>query len=150
MGAVQDALILCCEHKTRFPEWLRIALVDSMRSYVVGVSSKKRPGRHARWITQYKQDQIDFARAEAVKDCVDHGIRWVDAYYAASLILKDTYAEGNEDAIEKSYKRYKRRTEKEPMRYKILRCIRFQKPLLQPYTPERREAWQEVLSLRRS
>lgn len=150
LGAVLDALNLCCKHKRHLPEWLGIAVQQLTRDSLLGASSRKGQGRHARWLTQYKSDQIDQVRAEIVQDCVDHNIRWVDAYYAASLSLQDTFAEGNEDAIESSYKRYKRRIKREPMRYIVLSCVRFQKDLMQPYTPERAEMWQEVLSLRKS
>jgi len=150
LGVLQDALMLCCKYKRHLPEWLGIALQQLTRDSLLGISSRKGQGRHARWLTQYKSDQIDFARADTVQECVDHNIRWVDAYYAASLSLQDTFAEGNEDAIEKSYKRYNRRIKKEPMRYKVLSCVRFQKDLMQPYTPERAEVWREVLSLRKS
>jgi hypothetical protein len=80
--------------------------------------------RSAKWKRQYQQDMIDFDRAETVQACVEHGTLWKVVYEVASKMLEGTDASGKPDAIEKSYKRFKRRMKKDPFRYYIPHSIR--------------------------
>ena len=88
---------------------------------------------------------IDMERAETVEQCRELEIPWRDVYAAAAAILNGTRATGGEDAMEASYKRYRRRSKKEPYRYHILRSIR---PVDKPLGP-RPDVWNYVHSLKK-
>mgnify|MGYP000212044235 CR=1 FL=1 len=102
-------------------------------------------GRNTKWIQQYKQDMIDYIRADTIDECRDHEIAWVDVYDAAYAILKGSRAVGGPDAMEKSYKRNKKRGESQPKLYYNIRSVQMVEDSTQP----NREVWTYVNSLRR-
>lgn len=123
-GGLQDAVLICEKHFLPLPEWANKAMYALIRDNVYK-NIPKTIGRHSKWIKQYKQDMIDFIRADTVSDCIEHAIKWDDVYGVASEFLKGSFAEGSESAIEKSYKRYRQRVKENPERYVILRTIQF-------------------------
>jgi len=147
LGALRDVLYYCGKYKKPLPEWATLALFNIHEDSIRRAMPTKK-GRNAAWIKQHSQDMKDLVRAETVEDCLKHGIKWVDVYSAAHSILEGTPDGGSEDTIEKTYKRYKQRSKKEPGRYKILKTIRTHDTGI-PFTPRRQEIWEEVESLRR-
>ncbi len=147
LGALLDTLYYCGEYNKPLPEWTTLALLDFVKQYLTGTLPKK-PGRHAKWIKQYKADMIDLERAFNVQDCIEHGIKWDDVYGAVQEILKGTIYAGSEDAIEKSYKRFIRRNKQNPFRYQILKMVRPHDSGI-PLTAERTKSWEYIESLRR-
>ena len=147
LGALQDALILCAEHNVTIPQWLAIALFDMGKDAMRGEKhsgTHEGKGRHSKWLQQYKDDMIDFERAEIVMECLEHGIDWDGVYLAAEAILQGGWAEGGPDAIEKSYKRFKKRSKENPYRYHIVRSVRLPKDNFGP----RPEVWEYIDRLR--
>jgi len=129
LGAVLDGIYWCNEGKIPHPEWLNIAVSQIVASYLKGEKLRRR-GRQARWPTQYVENQVDYARHEAVLECIDHGIQWLHAYAKAADLLQGQFGEGSEDAIEKSYKRVNINLKLCPGKYYILHSIRIErKPL---------------------
>lgn len=125
IGAIEDVLYYCGRHQKPLPQWAYIKLLNITRDFIFRAQQNKK-GRNARWITQHRQDIIDFTRAECVQECRTHGFKWhgdkntSSVYEKTSDLLKGTFAEGSEHAIKKSYERYKKRSKENPLRYKIL------------------------------
>jgi hypothetical protein len=118
---VWDALRFCKDHSVLPPPWLFDALIVRERAVLFGEYK-----RHGKWIKQFKQDMIDFERAEAVTECREHGAPWKVVYETAARMLEwsRTGAQGKPDAIAKSYKRFQQRMKTDPCRYYIPRYIR--------------------------
>jgi len=115
-----DALTLCKEYPSvPLPSWALDVLRERHADAYHGAYK-----RSAKWKKQYQQDMIDFDRAETVRECVEHGTPWKVVYENASKMLEGIVSSGKPDAIEKSYKRFKRRMKKNPFRYYIPRSIR--------------------------
>lgn len=86
---------------------------------------------------------VDYWRAEEVAYVRNINVPWKHAYTAAAAILEGTPATGSDDAIEKSYKRYKKRSQTQPYRYHILRDVRLPD---RPQKP-RPHVWNYIQSL---
>lgn len=147
LGALKDVLYYCNEYQKPLPQWAVSGLHSVLNARITGTGKNKR-GRNAKWETQYKQDMIDFARANTVQDCIEHGIKWLDVYAVVKELLDGTFASGSENTIAKSYKRYRQRSEKEPFRYKTLKTISFD--IHQRLTPERLEILKYIHDIRDS
>ena len=155
LGALKDAVFYCSKYQHPLPNWANVALLELLSDLHSGDPNKakankakaKQRGRHTRWIRQYQQDMIDMERAETVTECREKGnIAWADVYEAASAILEGSVSEGSAATIEKSYKRYKIRSEAEPYRYHVLRSITIIKPFNKPKSSNNK-TWEYVLSL---
>lgn len=119
LGALRDALIICSKEMIPLPGWLTSGL-DELLVYEISAPH----GRLSGWLKKYQRDMIDFARADAVEECRDHGLRWREVYVRASELLAREGDAVSEDAIEKSYKRFKRQSKQDPFRYHQLKYIR--------------------------
>jgi hypothetical protein len=124
-GALMDALVLCSEKKIPLPEWLALALIDLVKSAAKGFPSMRR-GNLFRWEARIKHDLIDMKRSETVMELRESGVFWSDVYGHASEILEKTesWAAGGEEAIQKSYKRFKRNVKLNPGRYYLPESIK--------------------------
>lgn len=127
-----DALVYCKREKLEVPEWALDAVITRQREFIFGETK-----RHANWLRRFKQDMIDFDRAETVRECREHGAPWKVVFEIASRMLEGTENEGGPDAIAKSYKRFKHTLKTAPLRYYLPRFIRFKerrKPLTREYS----------------
>lgn len=117
MGALEAAVTLCDDNGLALPIWAVRGIRDSLKRDQFGESTGKRGQKT--WVGRYADDLEDLNRYEAVLEARDHGIRWMDAYAAASQTLY-----GHPDhahTVEKAYKRVKERLQTEPGRYLVLR-----------------------------
>ena len=147
-GALYDALQLCGELHVALPAWVQNALSDVLFARLTNQKEPNARGRCARWFQRYKQDIIDLTRFYKIEDALDHGIRWIDVYFAVSLLLQGTEAGGSAYTIEASYKRFKRRQRNDPNRYYTLRYLRYDPAPMRPWTADCREAMSQVKQLR--
>lgn len=151
LAGLYDILQLCGRIGKPLPEWALKAITIFFGDFLTDSLDKKR-GRHSKWKTQYRQDMVDHRRAEAVQDCSEHSVSWDDGgvYLAASEILSGTFAVGEKHAIEKSYKRYTKRSKQNPFRYYRSKFIKIEGDLdLIPVTKERIKIMKKVQRLRR-
>jgi hypothetical protein len=150
-GALRDVLYYCGEYQKPLPRWANLELQQLVDSIYFGTGEKKK-GRHSKRWREHKQDMIDFTRAETVIDCIEHNVQWNEAYNVASIILKGTRAAGSADTMEKSYKRYKKRSAETPGRYYLLRTIRLstEKTLSEAEGQERWQEWMTFLKAHQS
>lgn len=121
LRAPLDVLVICSREQWPTPEWAAAALVDIVPRL------QTREGR--KWAGRHHRDMIDLERAEAVKYCRDHGVKWPvdgggdddDVFKAAARELRKSHyhpeVRGTARAIEKSYKLFKRRFAENPYRY---------------------------------
>lgn len=145
LGALSDAFELCIQEEFELPDWVVSSIRSSLHDRIAGSASTGSSGRHARWIQQYRHDMKDLERNDTVQNCVENGIPKVDAYYAASRLLLNSFAAGAPDTIEKSVKRYKKVTKEQPLRYHVLETVRLPQQARIPS-----EIWQEVLAMRKN
>lgn len=80
------------------PKWLASALYAEV---AVGVSPHR--------IRVMENQQKDHVRWCKVRDALNRGLSWPDAYADASVELEGTKAAGDDDAIKKSYSRCQKR-----------------------------------------
>lgn len=116
-GALLDAVVLCLKHRMVFPEWLGLGVIDAIKENLVATP----PGR--KWLKRFRQDMIDYERADWVEDSREHGLQWEEACTMAAEALQGTVAAGSEDAIKKSYQRFKRNYARDPSRYRLLKMV---------------------------
>jgi hypothetical protein len=114
-----DAMTFCKNHSVPLPSWALEAILARHADAYHG--TYKRTGK---WKRQFRQDMIDFGRAETVQECREHGTLWKVVYEIASKMLEGTGCAGKPDAIEKSYKRFCKRMKTEPWRYYIPQATR--------------------------
>ena len=120
--AIVSALRMC-ERTGGIPRWLGEAVWSAFTVIMLPDRPSMWPtrlrgrGRHARWLTRYKADIIDFARWDAVMDARSQGLTWAHAYDFATDYLEPTRAGKDRDAIIESVKRVRHRLRAEPFRY---------------------------------
>ena len=87
-------------------------------------------GRHARWMTAFRQDQIDLMRYETVLEGKERknelGLVWTDGkiYEAAAAVLERSPSKGKPRDIEESYLRVRRQIQADPWRYRSFGYLR--------------------------
>ena len=152
LGALFDALLLCRtreferfqypevgalgpgevvhaasdDFSIEIPAWVWDGATRVVHDYVQ-TAKIGRSGRTARWLQQWRQDMIDFARWEAVKILREKGVKFsLDEVWrsAARDLQPKSPAAGSPDAIKRSYARVEKRMRTEPFRYKRLTHIR--------------------------
>jgi len=109
-----DVLEFCKRFSLPLPEWATDACIVRQREFIAGDDK-----RHAEWKSQYRQDMIDMARAEMVRECRDHKAKWREAYEFASEFLAGTEYEGRPGAMKDSYLKYTDTMKTNPLRYYI-------------------------------
>ena len=144
LGAIAEALKICEIINRPLPEWVNQGYMELFK-WATGVK-----GKYKKWLRQYRQDMIDFERADTVAWCREIDAEtdrpraeWVDIEAMASRILEGTFAECRDDAVTKSYKKFKKESERSPGRYYLLTKAFQQKYTDMPYTRERGEMWEE-------
>jgi len=133
-GAVLDAVVLCLEHRIIFPEWLGLGVIDAVKGNLDATPAGRR------WLRRFRQDMIDFERAEEVLQGREHGLHWSEAYALAAVALRGTRVAGSEDAIQKSYQRFKRNGKRGTYRYRVLNMVHLREAPRSE--PQRREFWE--------
>jgi hypothetical protein len=155
LGALLDALLLCRtreferfqdpevgalgpgevvhpasdDFSMEIPAWVWDGATRVVRAHVL-TAKVGRSGRTARWLQQWRQDMIDFARWEAVKILREKGVKFSldEVWTSAARVLRHqkpkSPAAGSPDAIKKSYARVEKRMRMDPFRYKRLSHIR--------------------------
>ncbi len=124
LGGLSDALLFCELYEIPPPRWLTHALFDILYEHLTGEKKSQR-GRHARWITRYRENMVDAWRYEAVTEGIGRGIRWLDVYDEVAELLAGTFAAGSADAVEKSYKRVVQGMRDNPGRYATTATFHF-------------------------
>lgn len=109
------------------------------------IRTARQKGQQARWIQQYKDDRIDFFRAETVQWLRDeYGLKR-HIFYAAEKLLDGTVAAGRDEAIKKSCQRFKKRYAENPRRYLELRTVR----IAADFLPDKAAVWKRIEKLRK-
>lgn len=98
----------CGDNGLPLPTWAGDAASKLIISYLSGEKISK-GGRHANWITKYREASRDEVRHEAVEWARDFGVAEVDKFEAASELLKGSKFEGAPSTIEKAWKRHRKR-----------------------------------------
>lgn len=111
-AALLDMLCMCREHSIPLPTWALAAVIERQREYILGDNK-----RHAKWLSRFRQDQIDLARAKVVQGFLHDGADYKNVFELAAAFLEKTACPGGKDAVEKSYKRFKKVQKKSPSRY---------------------------------
>jgi hypothetical protein len=117
LGALLDAVILSTSAAGPLPPWIAKGLIEIFRTAL----RQSRDGR--KWLRRYRQDLIDSKRMSMVEAAREHGFAWKDAYEEASRQLRGTLSAGSENAVERSYKRFKKNSAENPFRYLQLETI---------------------------
>ena len=152
-AGLYDAVAICQKLALPLPMWAGEATLNTFGAFINPDAPKKR-GRHSRWITDYKEDIIDYIRAETVKIHREHyGILSEKVYDAAllTLCIDDPGAAKAESAgaIKKSYSRYVKRSKENPHRYyqsrfMFIKEIHGQSRLNSAHTPDKITARAEL------
>lgn len=120
LGAILDGLYWCREGNLPLPEWLHQALANVVIRDLLGERPNRR-GRHARWVMQYRENMVDFARYDMVRDCIENGkLTWEAAYVRTEQLLTGQFGAGSIESIQVSYKRVARNMRANPGRYYML------------------------------
>ena len=117
-AGLYDAIVLCGENSAPLPQWALEAVLDRQRELIRGENN-----RRAAWQRRYRQDMIDYVRAEMVQEERELGTPWKLVYEKVSNLLRGTGCEGGKDTIEGSYKRFVRTFKVDPSRYYVSRWI---------------------------
>lgn len=137
LGALQEVFHLCDRQKEPLPKWARVARDELMQEAMEGQAHISGQGRHARWKQQYLDDMADYARWDAVRECVEHDVPWAKAYEAAERILRGGLgAAGSSEIVKKSYQRVQKRMRSYPGRYTIFESMPLPRPIENPQSPE--------------
>ena len=127
LGALKDAVALCHEYKIPLPNWVAVGLHDALN--VLITDDKDEFKRWAKWRREYRQDMLDYAVYEDVKDAREHGASWQDGeIYAIAAAINSKVLEEDGGAkantIEKTYKKVNARMSENPFRYFQLKTVK--------------------------
>jgi len=122
-----DAVALSIHLNRPLPQWAGNGALDTFVEFIKPDTNKKR-GRHSHWLTKYKEDLIDYIRADTVKLHREHYGVLSELVFEAALLTLCTDNPGaakaeSAGAIKKSYERYLKRVKENPYRYYWSRCL---------------------------
>jgi hypothetical protein len=105
LRAIYYALSTCRKKNIAVPEWLVEAVSEITWLQTFG---QKGRGRSGNYFAKLKQDNIHELRWAIVKHLRGTGLTWPRAYAAAASELRGSAAQGSEDAMCSSYKKFNR------------------------------------------
>jgi hypothetical protein len=107
--ALRDAISLCSWCRVAPPRWLEQAVTELCYKQIL---EDRRPGRLGSYRARFRQHRIHMIRWATVRhlrdNCRERAPTWNDAYAEASLELRQTIAQGSEEAMAASYKMHSR------------------------------------------
>jgi hypothetical protein len=107
--ALRDAMELCAWCHVPPPRWLADAVTELCYKQIL---ADRRPGRLGSYPARLRQHRIHLVRWATVKhlreNCRERARTWSDAFVEASRELRKTIAQGSEEAMAASYKRFGR------------------------------------------
>ena len=131
LGALLDTLVHCThrdgclfgglsshgEHWVEVPRWAIDALTVLLSETLPSVRDQKK-GKHARWLTAWKQDQLDLERWKTVRMLREHGVSFSlgKVYETAARLLGSEVPVGA-DSVRRSYMRVQKLMKTQPGRY---------------------------------
>lgn len=107
--ALRDAIVLCAWYRVPPPKWIADAVTELCYKQI---NADRRPGRLGSYRSRFRQHRIHLIRWAAVRhlrdNCRARARTWDDAYLEASRELRQTIAQGSEEAMAASYKMHSR------------------------------------------
>ncbi len=107
--ALRDAIVLCAWYRVPPPKWVADAVTELCYKQII---TDRRPGRLGSYRARFRQYRIHMIRWAAVRhlrdNCRERARTWDDAYAEASRELRQTLAQGSEEAMAASYKMHSR------------------------------------------
>jgi hypothetical protein len=107
--ALRDAISLCSWCHVPPPKWLEEAVTELCYKQI---EADRRPGRLGSYRARLRQHRIHMIRWATVKhlrdNCRERARTWDDAFTEASRELRQTIAQGSEEAMAASYKTFGR------------------------------------------
>lgn len=107
--ALRDAIVVCAWYRVPPPKWIADAVTDLCYKQI---KADRRPGRLGSYRARFRQYRIHLIRWAAVRhvrdNCRERARTWNDAYAEASRELRQTIAQGSEEAVAASYKLHSR------------------------------------------
>jgi hypothetical protein len=107
--ALRDAISLCSWCREPPPKWLEEAVTELCYKQIL---TDRRPGRLGSYRARFRQYRIHLIRWATVRhlrdNCRERARTWDDAYAEASRELRQTIAQGSEEAMAASYKMHSR------------------------------------------
>jgi len=107
-SAVAHGVFVCHVLQKPLPDWLFSAVLKLLPNADNMARSK---------LNRRRQDMIDMTRYTRVIGARERGIGWVDVFNEVSRELHGTWSAAGPDAIERSYKNFKRRFKTQSGRY---------------------------------
>ena len=142
LAALLDAL----RHLQRVhPHWALDAATRELERVALGWGRQATRGRHAKWVTQHKQDLIDYRLYKAVENFRQAGVPRDDVWALVSRRSRRSDHSRKPDAVRLAHARVRRRLRTTPGRYYFsLRLSLRDRPA--PRMSRQRE-WRYVLAL---
>ena len=123
-GCLYGALSLHGDHWVEIPRWAVDALTVVLAETLPTIRERGR-GKYARWLTTWRQDQLDLDRWKTVRMLREHGVRFTDGkVYEEAVRYLGSEVPVEADTIRKSYLRVQKRMKSQPSRYSPLTYVR--------------------------
>jgi hypothetical protein len=105
--ALRDAIELCAWYQVPPPKWVAAAVPELCYAQI---EAHRQPGRLGSYQTRLRQHRIHLIRWATVRhlrdNCRERFPTWNNAYEGASVELRATIAQGNEEVMAASYKKH--------------------------------------------